>query len=544
MFFSDSYKKMISLNPVDSSHMLWNLTAGTSKKCFMGLQKNVARAIFTPDESKILAISPQDSSAQLRDAVTDSILISYHFPKAIFPYASFSPDSKSFLIPMNATPGVFFPARIYAIINATKDSVIKIDSTHQNLTSLNWWGGGDVSLIYSPDGSKIVAGDEYNVVVMDATTGETLLTYLGKGPVDGYINDQQRWFSPEGNSVLMPFSNSQCCTNGLAEFNINQQQETMRFLKQNRPSISYSGFSEKGEALFIGQYYYSGSYIYTGYYKWDTISFWNGETDKEFMKRMHVTQPQVGGSFSSKFFFFPDGKGLLQENWYYNSSFNESSKTDISIYDISDTGKCIYSGQGEPSQDCRSVYIFIGDSCKTINLQTGDSSMGPFNQNIKTFSKNNGNYALSPDGKHYISGNSCYNVLTGAKERVYLGMTGYVTFNPVNPKQFISGPCIWELPNAASVQSPAKETTSGRFHIISATSARLIIDLPSTPGNYAIKATLKIYQLNGRKLTQIPVIFKGTRQSITLPNLANGTYVYRFEIPSHSINIQGKIIIR
>jgi WD40 repeat protein len=81
MFFSSDFRKLVCYNPADGSHMLWDLAAGTGKKCFVGMQKSIESAVFTMDEKGILALNSADSSAELRDAETDSVLMSYHFER-------------------------------------------------------------------------------------------------------------------------------------------------------------------------------------------------------------------------------------------------------------------------------------------------------------------------------------------------------------------------------------------------------------------------------------------------------------------------------
>jgi WD40 repeat protein len=94
LFFLDDYTRMVSC---DSVYRLWDLNSGTERRCFADLD-TVEFAAFSPDNKSVLLLHKADSSAELRDAVTDSVIMTYHIPGMGFSYAVFSPDGERFQI--------------------------------------------------------------------------------------------------------------------------------------------------------------------------------------------------------------------------------------------------------------------------------------------------------------------------------------------------------------------------------------------------------------------------------------------------------------
>jgi WD40 repeat protein len=365
-YFSRDGKKIIFVDYRDTSFTLWDVTAKTGKKCFGGYKKPKNFAVFTPDGSKILVLTQKDSTGQLRDAFTDSVVNTYRFSENIRNYASFSNDASTFLLPMYGS------SRCFGVIDVATGDMIRMDTTIQK--TVGW--GTLVTLSYSPDDSKIIAGDVENAFVIDAQTGGYLAKWSSPAASTGYDMDLDKWFSPDGKTVIMPFYNNGAGIKGLRVLDVETKKATVRHEEQERPDIKCSGFSEIGQPLFTGTYLYEFFDVYvTGLQTWDSTVFWNGATGKEFMRRVYIRQPQGRGNYFNKYIFTPDGRFMIREQWY---KYNETNRTGIAVHDLSDSGRVVCSGKGAVSRDGRYACLFDNDTCTTIDLHTGDSSKAPF----------------------------------------------------------------------------------------------------------------------------------------------------------------------
>ncbi|HON10584.1 MAG TPA: WD40 repeat domain-containing protein [Chitinispirillaceae bacterium] len=349
LFFLDDYTRMVSC---DSVYRLWDLNSGTERRCFADLD-TVEFAAFSPDNKSVLLLHKADSSAELRDAVTDSVIMTYHIPGMGFSYAVFSPDGERFLVPV-FSKGIVLSD--FAIMDVKSGELIRIDSTARNLScNLGWAWKHDIVLGYSMDRSRIIQGDDDNVCVIDAETGEKLAHFCGGSPVfggtqaNGFRNDPS-WFSPDGDTVFVPSSHEGSKVSKPIVIETATNRKSVKYFRQDRPTVLYSGFSSSGQPLFTGKYFYTEYNSGTGFYKFDTLVFWNGENDEEFRKRMRLTQPEGVGSYFYEYHFTHDGRRMIQQ-------FGSSGSLDI--FSLSDTCPLIArtTASGVISQDKKAVYV-------------------------------------------------------------------------------------------------------------------------------------------------------------------------------------------
>lgn len=631
LFFSGDYTKMISR---DSVYRLWNLNSGIGRQCFADLD-TLECAVFSPDNKYTLLINKADSSAQLRSAENDSIIRTYHIPGPQFSYAVFSPDGGKFLVP------VFFRSGIetaFAIMDVKSGELIRIDSTSYNSPCrIVWAWQHEVVLVYSMDQSRIIHGDDSNVRVLDAETGEYMASFSGGSPSFGGtqaygFRNNPSWFSPDGDSVFIPTNHSGSKVSKLVVLETETNRETVKYFRQDRPVIRSSGFSESGQPLFVGRYYYSEYNSGTGFYDFDTLVYWNGENNTEFKSRMRVRQPAGVISYYYDYLFTPDGRRMIQQYCSKSSSGGES-RGSLAIFSTLDTCPLIAkTNEGVISQDMKAIYVLSKDSCTVRDIEIGSVASYPikcknrkicmaygdligvyymkdtanfsdgflyfglwniksgdsiFEINVnriswvwkdyanwicagiinggteivissynaiqifdaatgkykKTISSKGGQYlTFSPDCRQFIAGNGCYEASTGELQRVYnFPADGYVSFNPVNPRQFIRGATIWELPALSSVTNGGNQYQSMKIKVTALNSGNLALELPfhKRGGEYSFM----LLRIDGRMVMKRTLECKTARQVIAVPDLSCGTYLYRFEESSEKVNSGGKLLI-
>ena len=622
----DGKKAIIKDHDMDSS-TLWDLEAGTHKRCFLGLKKKPERVTFTPDGKRILLLWHADTVGQLRDAATDSVLVDYGFPGGINPTPSFSPDGKTFIIPFRKNQNLY--AQCIVSMDVNTGETLEIDSSRANSRTLR----GIDFLAYSPDGKNILINDVFTFEVLTAHSSLTLASWKTMWD-SGYSNGPAMWFSSDNNSILAPFQQRRTKTYGLRQLQTLPWKETLRERKQDLPDVRFSGFNKKGEVLFIGRYRYQYMHPNFGLTEWDSVIFWNGVTKKRFRAAYASGVPQGAADVYEDFRFYPGENLLLAVSWYASSYQRTKSRSDI--YSINDTG-CALIGRGSLSHDHQYAIDFQSGYYDLFDLQKRDSAKIPFdfpagwritdvksqelicmaridprNQfddalvylaiwNLKTqtkiaefqpagfgwFDKRDGgdefnaeftdddahliishggltpqlidaatgshkatyptmngmsNFTVTPDKKHVMVGNACYGILTGELERRYPNLAGQVTFNPLNPRQFLAGSDLWELPYAISgiikkAVGPAKSVLRLRIN-----NGMAHIDGLRAYGSGIEKATLVFNDLNGKNVARVDFPIKGASQSIKLPALAHGAYLCRIVNASHAVLAQGEYL--
>ncbi|HEX2958922.1 MAG TPA: hypothetical protein VHO70_18955 [Chitinispirillaceae bacterium] len=625
LYFSDDYTKMISC---DSVYRLWNLNSGTGRECFADLD-TVEFAVFSPDNQFVLLVREADSSAQLRSTETDSIMMTYHIPSSLLSSATFSPDGDKFLVPILTRAGA---STAFAVMNVNSGDLIRIDTTAQNSScKIGWVWPHEVVLVYSMDQSRIIQADDDNVCVLDAETGEYMASFCGGSPsfggtqAYGFLNNPS-WFSPDGDSVFIPTNHSGSKVSKLVVLETATNRKTVKYFRQDRPAVRSSGFSECGQPLFVGRYSYTEYSSGAGFYDFDTLVYWNGETDTEFKSRMRVTQPEGVGSYYYENYFTPDGRRMIQQF---------GSRGSLEIFNITDTClRIAKTGSGVLSQDMKAVYVLGRDSCSVTDIETGSVTSYPLkckNRKIcaaygdligvyymkdtadfsdgvlyfglwnsksgdsifevivdrirwalkdsdnwiyagiinsgteivisspnalqiidaatglykKTISGKGSQFlTFSPDCRQFIAGNGCYEASTGGLQRVYnFPRDGHVSFNPVNPRQFILGATIWELPALSLGTSGTNHYLSMKLNVTALNSGNLVLQLPFTQNKRCGKYSFMIFRMDGRMVMKKLVEYAAARQVIAVPGLSCGTYLYRLEVPWEKKHFGGKLLI-
>jgi WD40 repeat protein len=195
-------------------------------------------------------------------------------------------------------------------------------------------------------------------------------------------------------------------------------------------------------------------------------------------------------------------------------------------------------------------YYGGADDISLYNVQTGAREVSyPVTKPLK--------FACTPDGKMLLVGSSggmyCFNAGTGKLLRFYdaplpetysLVYVGYVSsafsFNPANPRQFITGNTIWELPMAIPVKNQVVKDAKTSFRVFVASTNRVSIIMPAEN----LEADFTLYQLDGREIVRCSLPKSGqSHRSLALPGLAHGMYLYRFETAGNAFRAQGSLLM-
>jgi WD40 repeat protein len=641
--YSNDGFKCVLYNFHDSTKSILDLASGARQACLKGIKThpNEMGIAFTPDNSGILVVLPDDSSAQFRLIGNDSLMHTYHLPKLANTYCAVSPDGKKFAVPLH-TGSEYTPESTIVIFDIETGEAIPFDIPVKSIDSTirtSWIA----NLRYSSDGTNLLVGLS---AILDVETKEWFFLLRPKD-----CTALTMWFSPDNRSITVDKRNYDLCIDSMAMYRISTSEKTVLSAKKYWPEVVASGFSESGEDLYCGVYQYPvGNYTA----KTDSIVFWNGATNREIVKKGFWDDSFV---FSSFWLFSSDGRRLIENTFKWD--YHVYTSIEIAVHDVSAASAPLFSmsvpKQAIVSQDKQSLFILDTASYKIVDVATGDSVASPFklpdgwtikavqtetkllcafstkqkssqdsiidwagiwnletgqcvnqfivsnhpwfykdkimralflpdgqhmvvhagevsfwNDLVALFDVRTGaklfNYpagsgvfgiSLTPDGKQLLVGSNnlsmnvqgiyCFDAAKGTFQRLY--KTNYspgdqgesmISFNPKNPRQFICGDKIWELPEALPVLQNQKTDFQGAFRILSASSKRISFSMPYKN----VAASIKIYQPNGRKVMQA-FFFPGgySRQAIVLPNLARGVYMYRFEAAVKSLCSQGIFLI-
>jgi hypothetical protein len=374
--FSGDYSKIIYMAK-DSLLHLDDSSGDSARLCFVNSNTTIHYAAFYPDNKKIITLNANDSTLRIWNANADTILVSRHLSVSISEQAGFSSRGDKIVIPLQ-----YNNTRKYAVADASTGEILSIDSISVYGAPTTWNYGVDFQ--FASDDSKVMLGDFWTFTsIIDISTKKLLASYNGPGNAF-YWHYNQRWFSTADTSVIIPTYHTGANFNALYELSANTGGIGVRYAKQDWPAVQYSGFSDKGQPLFVGRYYYEEYITYLGFYSLDSTVYWNAETNKEFTKRQGLTQPSTTADYVFENYFSPDGKRMFQEFWSLDAGSSGNGLYSIDIYNTADTGQlvtsvfCRSSSAVLTSQDKRSACIFDTSMVKIIDALTGDTVQMPF----------------------------------------------------------------------------------------------------------------------------------------------------------------------
>jgi hypothetical protein len=630
---SNDYSKIIYITK-DSSLYIADTSLSPPKRLFTNTKTASSFVAFYPDNKRVLTLNEKDSTLRIWNTDEDAILAEKHIPFKTLESAGFSRSDDKILIPISSST-----TRSYMIVDAMTGNILSSDSASYNSTQKTWYY--PVSIQFSSDDSKVLFGEPWtSTFIVDMATKKCRAYNIGSsGAYFWYYNPP--WFTAGDTAAIIHAYNTGTLVNELYELSATTGKLSQRYTKQYRPVVRYSGFSNKGEPLLIGRYYYTAYSSFSGFSDVDTTLYWNAETDKEFLKRIGITQPQGTADYIFEDYFSADGTRLFQESWNVDIGSNNYLRG-ISIFNIADTGQLVAAINGSKiltSQDRSSACVFEDSIVKIVDAQSSNISQIPFKlpsqwipyaimpslnimcacststpsqfsgtfytlsawdlrtnaligkfyiggmdwfdnkyhtmtprvfittdgagviitssngtkmldihtgSLLKAFTYDNTNVAnvtLTPDGNQLIIGNCCYLTSTGELLRVYNGMSGfnYVAFNPRDNRQFIAGGKIWELPfPVGTIHRPPIQPKPSSVQCY-ADFRSLNINIQFARGEKAIVA---LYQLNGRCVLKKNLALLSGQCKVAFPKPAQGTYVYRLEVPSIAVSNQGKFMIR
>ena len=307
--FSPDGGMCVSFASPDSSWVLWNLSTGTHRGICAGLKGRPSQAgmVFSPDGALILAMSAMDTLAQLRSVATDSLLYTYRFSDTmiIVPTAAFTPDGKRFAVPMHS---IYPPVqnKIAIVQRETGETTfLPALSTDVIVT----FAIACQELAFSSDAALVLVGDGYEFGVWDVKTQAPVFS---QECWDSYAR-YACWFSPDDKSLFVNRTNSGLLTDSLLEFGFAARNKTVLSALQPRPAVEVSGFDANGSELCIGRYHYNDEGRNPDWTYWDSIVYWNGETNREILKRKYVPTDGVI-KYTPSWRFSPERKAAYGKN--------------------------------------------------------------------------------------------------------------------------------------------------------------------------------------------------------------------------------------
>jgi WD40 repeat protein len=365
--FSADGKKCLAYNRQDSTRKLCDLTTGETKTCLMGLKK--VFAIFSPDATKLLALSPQDSTVQLRSVDNDSVLKTYRLPDTMMvpmSNAAFSPDGKTIMI--SAYKSDITAQYHLVFINLESDQAQSMVARTSGYNVAPYYS--DREFCFSSDGTKFFAANTIIYGLWDMS-GKTLL-------LTDYFNSEylsfQAWFSADGASLLVNSKNSGVNADTLKKVDIATGKRTVLFVEQNPPGVYASGFSATGDDCYVGRYHYDNNH---GESEWDSLVYINGRTGREFLKREYTTSSQYNEVIPA-WGFASDGARIVETQWTHRWGQADFSIDNVKVFQVSDSGKQLFARSAGMkstcvSQDLRKLCFFDTSICTMVDLAALDS---------------------------------------------------------------------------------------------------------------------------------------------------------------------------
>lgn len=219
-----------------------------------------------------------------------------------------------------------------------------------------------------------------------------------------------------------------------------------------------------------------------------------------------------------------------RNSWLYNSAFGMDSRF------LPDGMHMVVKGNSSRIDDSQTLSLF--------NIHTGKKVIDYPGSRIV------GDMSLTPDGRQVLygipdSGIQCYDAITGAPQRFFA--TAYkmaslrsepFSFNPMNPRQFIAGSTVWELPAplAAKTGSPSQRPM---VDVASLTTRGIELT-----GNAQKPVVLTIIRPDGKVATRLNVQAATTyRRFVALPtSFAQGLYIVRLDCGG-KVSYSGRLVM-
>ena len=163
--------KRIASGSQDNTVKVWNAQTGAAMLTYSGHSEAVAHVAWSPDGTRIASAS-HDGTVQMWDATTGKTLLSYKGNAAPVWSVAWSPDGKR-IASGTGSAGINGPV--------VSNNAVKVwdVATGQTLLTLADTMGQSYALAWSPDGSRIAAGDGQLVRVWDAASGKPMVQYTG-----------------------------------------------------------------------------------------------------------------------------------------------------------------------------------------------------------------------------------------------------------------------------------------------------------------------------------------------------------------------------
>jgi len=177
--FSPDGKRLASAGG-DWTVKIWDIATGQETLTLKGHTNLVSSVVFSPDGKRIASAGGGDGTVRVWDAATGQETLTLKGHKGVVNSVAFSPDGRR-------------------LASACWDSTVKLwdAATGQETLTLNGHTGRVSSVAFSPDGKRIASagGGDPTVRVWDAATGSETLA------LKGHTNALSVVFSPDGSRI-------------------------------------------------------------------------------------------------------------------------------------------------------------------------------------------------------------------------------------------------------------------------------------------------------------------------------------------------------
>jgi|GEM_PF-1021532 len=245
---------------------LWDVTSGRELIPAIQLNWNVNSLAFSPD-GKMIAGGGNDQTTSVWDVTNGKELWKFGEVKG------YEVDSAGVgHVPAEAVNAIAFSPNDNKLASATADGKVKLWNLGDGtlIKTLSACTSAIRSLIYSPDGKKLITASEGEIKVWDATTRDLVNDAASKAIDNAVKNIASVALAPDGNSLAVVDVDSD-----LNLFSVDERRKPTTFQRKTGGKFNLVAFSPDGETIATG-----GSGVFGN----SEIKLWDKSNGKEIRK--------------------------------------------------------------------------------------------------------------------------------------------------------------------------------------------------------------------------------------------------------------------